>query len=151
MSEGLLTRTHRGQRGLADDPERHRAGILAHESELRDRQRMPAVDVVEASLQQRHDRAATLGVDRTRQGQVAPEVFKRVRLAPSIKLLDLARAYTGAQSLLPYVRGERTTKSVEGHHAGRCQPIEREARLGRYDGNESRERSDDRLDRRQRS
>src|SRR5262249_41793756 len=106
---------------------------------------------VEASLQQRQDRAATLGVDRTRQGQVEPKVFEHVRVAPAIEILDLAFAQTGAQSLLPFVRGERTTKSVEGHHAVRCQSIERDARLGRDDGNESRERSDDRLDRRQRS
>src|SRR5215467_13871514 len=112
---------------------------------------MPAVDGVETSLQQCQDRATTVGVDRTRQGQMKSKVFEHVRVAPSIEILDLTLAQAGAEPLLPLVRGQRTAKSVEGHHAVRCQPIERYARRGGDDGNESCERSDGGLDRRQRS
>src|SRR6266487_1675427 len=111
---------------------------------------MSAVDGVETSLQQRQDRATTVGVDRTRQGQVKSKVFEHVRVAPSIEILDLAFAQAGAKPLLPLVRGQRTTKSVEGHHAVRCQPVERHAWRGGDDGNESCEGLDGRLDRRQR-
>src|SRR5262249_6328875 len=97
------------------------------------------------------DRAATVVVDRTRQGQVKSKVFEHVRVAPSIEILDLAFAQAGAQSLLPFVRSQRTAKSVEGHHAVRCQPIERDVWLGADDGNEACERSDGQLDRRRRS
>src|SRR5215831_4148155 len=110
MSRSLLTQAHRGQRRLANDLERRRAAVLAHQGELSDRQRMSAVDVVEARLQQRQDRGTTLGVDRTRQGQVEAKVFEHVRVAPAIEILDLTFAQTGAQSLLPFVRGQRTAK-----------------------------------------
>src|SRR5215813_1222223 len=111
---------------------------------------MSAVDGVETSLQQRQDRAMAVGVDRSRQGQMKSKVFEHVRVAPSIEIHDLAFAQAGAQSLLPLVRSQRTAKSVEGHHAIRCQPIERDVWLGADDSNEACERSDAQLDRRRR-